>query len=794
MKNNFLQISSQGSADKNNLSIAEEVKDPNKFVEWDATPNHAIVQNFESLFSTPKKDVFTPELQTKMFDVDNVVKGQAGIYRTMQDGFTPLGSDIDGKPLYTMSSVSNDQNYDLGKNRLYTTGSIMQQLGAFSDEEEADQFARFTANAGDPKFMGAIAGLSAKGDKKGAVNLIMKEFGYPELDNLDSYDNKEKAYSTAFSAYNYVENVEKLSPAQQSLTLSTLGLMSYKFKDGSTIADKAVVKDADGKTQFNLSEAFNLSSSGFDVFSMQKNWDQLNAIQNITYGKGTPSQLASTGKRMQLLGDPSMGGSAVRQTDAELGRLGFTAVPSAGTGAITGKAANLPSDYEVVGAGEQPDQVIAVPKGLSYSTGTINGTNEIRTLNNTPGLKPASIGAFKTYNNQFPANSTNEVRGTSFAAGLGQSGVLQDPYITSSIATASVYGNVVNPRATKDDIKNLRQQGENTLLNYATAGVSGKIQKADEMLTGGKGEDIRDKIDKLNPVNKVTDAIGAKVLNKGLDFADKNFGGKSKAQQGRDAVRKLGTQSGLINKDNWTVTLSDGTTADVGKDGKSDKRQFRFPDKAVDEVRDLNPYDVDYTNDLDFSSNMMTSSLVRMMAGGKGVPIDQFSGQLANAALGKVGFGQDMTEENFNYVRDNVRSFYFKQGIQTKEDAYAVTNQMFAEGRIVEMDQIAMHQGINMVFDDDGYSGANVLMAGRQKGLEVAAEIPTAPGPNYDIKTTGGGLKMDQLESADMPVSEEVETATLEMNPGTYGGNANTDIFTKSIIKYKDPWGTRNGI
>ena len=146
MKNNFLQISSLGSADKNNLNIIEETKNPEKFLEWDATPNHAIVQNFQGLFSTPKKEVFTPEFQNKLFDVDNVVKQQSGVFRTMHDGMTPFGSDIDGKPLYALSDITNDQNFDLGKNRLYTTGAMLQQLGAFSDEEEADQFAKFTTN------------------------------------------------------------------------------------------------------------------------------------------------------------------------------------------------------------------------------------------------------------------------------------------------------------------------------------------------------------------------------------------------------------------------------------------------------------------------------------------------------------------------------------------------------------------------------------------------------------------------------------------------------------------------
>jgi hypothetical protein len=182
---------------------------------------------------------------------------------------------------------------------------------------------------------------------------------------------------------------------------------------------------------------------------------------------------------------------------------------------------------------------------------------------------------------------------------------------------------------------------------------------------------------------------------------------------------------------------------------------------------------------------------MRMMAGGKGTAIDQEAGQFANASLGKVGFGQDMTEENFNYVRDNVRGFYFKKGIQTKEDAYALSNQMFAEGRITEMDAIAMQQGINMTFDEDGYGLAQTVMAGRWKGIETAADAPSSPGPNFDA------LPITKLpDPIAKPTSESIEAEPeqygLQMNTGTYGGNKNTDAFTRSIIKFKDPWSKRN--
>lgn len=790
------QISSLGSQDKQNSEFIGQLRnnpidtENTLQLDFDASPNNPIVQSFQKMFTNPNvvKEFDTPENQMLLFDTDNAVKGQAGIYRTPQQGLSSFGSDIDGKPLYAFNDIANDKNFDLGKNRLYTAGTLMQQLGAFQNDEEADTFAKFTSNAGDPSFIGAINGLAAIGDKKTAVNTILKEFGYRDLDSLDQSEDKKRAYGTAFAAYNYVENAEKMSPAQQSLTLSTMGLISYKFKDGTTLADRALIKNPDGETAFNLSEAMNLAGSGIDVMSMQKNWDQLDVYQRLSYGKGTPSQLAATGKRGMLLGDPSLGGSAVYQSEADLGAIGFKSVPSAGFGAITGDSGALPDNYEVVGAGEKPGQVIAVPKGLSYSTSTINGSPEIRSLNAADGVKRASMGAFKTASNWLPSNTKNNLRGTSFAAGLGQSGVLEDPYMKSSIATASVHGNTVT-RSDKGQIASTAQQ-------TAEAGIKGGSQAAAVVAGAAVGAA------QITGAAKVAQGQDPSLLEKGALFpidGGASFvagafgaGGKSKEQQGRDSVRKLGTQSGLFNKDDWTVTLSDGSAADIGTDGHGGKHEFRFGDKAIGEKRSLNSYDVDYTNDLDFTSNMMTNALVRMMSGGKGVSIDQVAGQLGNAALGKAGFGADMTEENFNYVRDNVRGFFFKQGIQTKEDAYALSNQMLAEGRIAEMDAVAMQQGINMVFDEEGYDQAQILMAGRWKGLEVAADIPQAPGPNYDAKPKV--REPAKLDIPEMTETQELEQYGLEMNPGSYNGPVDSQIFTKAIIKYQDPWSKRNGI
>jgi len=927
MQNKFYQISALGSADKKNmdfLSLFNSVStpaDPNagqlqntigtfgtKDVntiqqgintiaqDWENSPNHPLIQGFQNLYSDPKfaKRFDTPEMQLKLFDADNLVKGQAGIFRSQQEGLIPFGVDINGESLYAYNEITNDQNPDLGKNRLFTTGALMQQLGAFQNEGEADRFAKVTSVAGDPSFMGAVTGLAAKGDKKGAVNLIMKEFGHPELDALADHDDVEGASKTAFAAYNFVNNIEKLSPAQQSLSLATMGMMSYKFDDGTTLKDRAVIKGPDGSTELSFGEAISLAGAGVDVMSLQKNYDQLDVIQRVTFGKGTPSQMAATGKRMQLLGDPSMGGAAVKQSSADLGALGFKAIPSAGIGAIVGDAAVLPDQYEVVGSGGKPGQVIAVPKGLSFSTATINGSNEIRSINNVDGVRQASLGAFKTYQNQFPNTSTPSYRGTSFAAGLGQSGLLTDPYIVSALTAASVMGNTVSRQpqqqaqaqptgpgdvilggiktvgalATLGKVTGLigsgaaasggtgagglaaSLQGLNAAQGAASgasaasgaaaaeaggsaaastgmsgyfipgaaivAGTYGAYKTADamgDMAAGGdrtrtgalggaaSGAAIGAGIGSVVP--GIGTAIGAgvgAVVGATAGLAGDFFGSnKNRFQVARDKVRGFLADSGLVDRNTWSVTLSDGTLGDMGKDGGGGKHQFRFSDKVVGgEPEKLKAYDVDYTNDLDFTSNLMTSSLVRMMAGGKGTSIDQVAGQLGNAALGKVGFGQDMTEETFNYVRNNVRGFYAKQGIQTKEDAYALSNQMLAEGRITETDAVAIQGGINLVFDDNAFDTAQTLMAGRWHGINVAADIPQSPGPNFDVmpvqKPVGSDVKMPSIDEIESVMQQQAVDATeyeFKMNPGTYGGVPNSDMFVKSIVKYKDPWSTR---
>ena len=207
--------------------------------------------------------------------------------------------------------------------------------------------------------------------------------------------------------------------------------------------------------------------------------------------------------------------------------------------------------------------------------------------------------------------------------------------------------------------------------------------------------------------------------------------GKSKNQNQRDSYRSFLQEAGIADG-KYNVTLSDGTLANIGIDGHGGLHTARDPSKLVDQSRagdkKLNAWDVDYTNDLDYTASMGTSALMRIVTGGKEKGSEQLGGELANAMLGNIGYGQDMTPENYNKLMQNLRGTYAKAGIKDKTTAYQLANKAYAEGRMNETDLIAAQQAFNMIYDNNSMPTALKLMAGRQKGIEVAANNPTPSG------------------------------------------------------------------
>jgi len=283
---------------------------------------------------------------------------------------------------------------------------------------------------------------------------------------------------------------------------------------------------------------------------------------------------------------------------------------------------------------------------------------------------------------------------------------------------------------------------------------------ADQELLGGKGQELRNKIDSLNPATR----LGDKALGKVIGAVS---GGKNAAQQGRDQVRGLLQKSGLTNEKH-EITLSDGTIANLGIDGHGEQHSFTDAKSVGAKDRKLSSYDVDYSNDLDFASAMGGMTLSRLLSGGSAKNVDQIGGQIGNAALKGVGYNKGMTEENYNKVMKEQRGMYSRVGIKSKDDALQLANQAFAEGRMDEIQHTSALQSINMIFDNNSYGQATKLMAGRNQGAQAANKTPAKASPekgstNAFISNLPSGLSgrtpnIDTSAGAPTPVPRPINS------------------------------------
>jgi len=205
--------------------------------------------------------------------------------------------------------------------------------------------------------------------------------------------------------------------------------------------------------------------------------------------------------------------------------------------------------------------------------------------------------------------------------------------------------------------------------------------------------------------------------------------GKGGDQQVRDWVRSDWESKGLIDKDH-NITLADGSVFNVGQDGNSGTHDVRNPEQLT-RGKDgsihsgkATAYNVDYTNDLDYSSGMTGSTLQRLLYGGRQKNLDEMAGQLGNSFLSSVGYGQDMTKENFDKVMYNARSAYARMGLTNKQDALMLLKAAAEEGRLSAADQAEALQTLNMMYDKNGYEFGSTLMKTRQPSITAVKNLP----------------------------------------------------------------------
>lgn len=201
-------------------------------------------------------------------------------------------------------------------------------------------------------------------------------------------------------------------------------------------------------------------------------------------------------------------------------------------------------------------------------------------------------------------------------------------------------------------------------------------------------------------------------------------------------------KSGLTDS-NMQIQLADGRKVPIaGREVPSDRKPTN-PNrlaKADSGKVDLKSHEIDYTNDLDYTSGVISTAFNRILLGGSADNIDVASGRLANAALANVGFGKEMSPQNYNKMLANQRAQFSKVGIADAKDAKALANQAYAENRINATQLYQAHKAFDLVFSDNSYEAARGLLAGRDRAIQVIDSRPNSAyksGSYKDGKFTG---------------------------------------------------------
>ena len=635
--------------------------------------------------------------------------GTAGISYQPGNEMAPIGVDNSGRQVYGSIPLMQSPDTSMGESLVNTVKSTLDPMGVFSNEESS-AMDKIAVAAGDASLIAQLTAQHVAGDTEGFVSTLVNTFGRNAVKaNADSPEAKA-GVDAAVTAYQLSQNWDRMSGAQKSMGLAALGMQTYRSATGKSLAEQAIVKpvlDDVGKVVqpgLSVGQGMALFSAGYNTYSLVKNWNQLNTLQKVAAGSGNAAQIAQLAKQFNLLGSGTTG-AAVQVTEQQLAAQGFQAAPELGIGAIEGAAGSqVPEGYSVIA--QTADKVTAVPTANAASA---EGANTVATeaLGQAAGAASVALGAKQVYAGWGQGGKSGQINGaiggSAIAAGLYSMGAT-NPYVLAGVVAASYLANGIkmSPRT--------------------AAGTKDAISAS----TFGSGEFL----DEGNTQNQKA-AKGAAYAIPGVGpliaGADAVFGsdywksGKSAEQGARDSVRDTLGKLGVANE----FKLPDGTTADIGIDGRGGKHSITDPSRLVGDAKpkDLNSYDTDYTNDMDYASGMAGIALGRLVVGGIHTAGDQVGSQLGNAMLGSVGYGKPMTAENYKTVMQNARATYAQAGIKSKADAYQLANQGYAEGRFSESDTVAIHQAINMVFDDKGsYETAQKLMAGRFRGVEVAHE------------------------------------------------------------------------
>ena len=621
----------------------------------------------------------------------------------------------------TSNIVSNSQSS--------YTGPVTINDNALSDVRAATQLQNKIENSSftsDPTAEARSEGLflSVRDNNDGTYN-IQGPFG-TDLGNLSF--NPQVAYDATMPLLNYAANMQSYDTGNQIIQ----GAMSFGRSFSAISPQFASIYDGQYVSDF------------LNATDMAYNWNNRNAMENALSGINT-----ITGIMSKLdLGDVSSASQTVQNGLAlyNFGNSVFNLVnnwedmtPQQRVGGLIGTTWAGTMAY--MPAKDLINNINTWASGMGAgAAGAANaGTSVASNIGRQLAVNQASVNSEIALNNAANAfrneamQNTNEMisqgvlqttgeRGIGDAAAINEGSENWAEYLGDAAAYAafaySMYDLATNSEAYGPQ-KGRPRAAVGTGANYSALTAATMAASNAAGFTSFSG-----------PVAAISAAV-AFAVGYGVGMVST---GHSKEQAKRTAYEKALIDASVFDNNNgsYVMQLADGrfyTLLDgSGKratDIDGNKKTVYDESKIVDRNRDfvnrrdeegnirayLQPYDIDYTSNLDFTSSIMGKGLLSLALGsnykGSG-EMDQMLGYIVNGVTSNTG--RDWTRENFNNAVANLRAAYARTGISTKRDGVQALVDAYFSGAITESDYKQSLMGLNFIYDENGFDQANQLM------------------------------------------------------------------------------------
>lgn len=482
----------------------------------------------------------------------------------------------------------------------------------------------------------------------------------------------------------------------------------------------------------NISNMMALYSFGNGVYNLQQNWDSMNDVERS----------AGILHTMQSGMHAYVGLDKLSQ---QYNWFGNNAVASANNA-----TPNIVQSTSEVAPAQGAGWVGNVSAGLAWASAGYSAVNAYRTDYNgrvsDAAAQAGTTAAGQTLGMMGTAALTDSAAAGSFAASAAYAGpaALIASGATMGANTASYYSGVHKDKilATGGVAAGLgsgRNTAQDRRNSAAAHSMSGALTGAGIAIASGlaSGLTLGATIGSVIPVvgTIIGAAVGAVV---GVVTTSGKFG-HSREQAHRDMMRRTIQQSNIIQRaenHHFYYVLADGQYYNVGIDGSSGRamdikaqtKTFYHPEllqagKDQEHANKLKgemlPYDIDYTNNLDFTASVLARPLIILGMGGSNnrdqQEYEQMLGYLTNATTSNMG--REFTADNFEKMRGNIIAGIQRTGINNKSQLVDSISYLYLRGKVTKTDFNKAKMAANLIYDNNGYQQAQNLnhQAGRDQ-------------------------------------------------------------------------------